>query len=99
MFPNYLIGLLKVLWQSILSLTFSVTSLVIYRLFHPLAKVPGPRLAAISNVWYAYHARNGDMLRLGKTLHRKYGHAVRVGPNEIWFDNKEAFAQIYSKLR
>ncbi|PIA93190.1 Pisatin demethylase [Cercospora beticola] len=97
MFSNYLTGLFKVLWPSTLFLTFSVTSLVIYRLFfHPLARVPGPRLAAISNVWYAYHARNGDMLRLGKTLHRKYGHAVRVGPNEVWFDSKKAFAKIYS---
>ncbi|GIZ44312.1 hypothetical protein CKM354_000751400 [Cercospora kikuchii] len=96
MFPIYITGL-KVLWQSILYLALSVTSLVIYRLFfHPLAKVPGPRLAAISNVWYAYQARNGDMLRLGKSLHRKYGPAVRVGPNEIWFDSKEAFAKIYS---
>ncbi|PPJ59512.1 hypothetical protein CBER1_11662 [Cercospora berteroae] len=97
MFPNYLIGLFKVLCQSILFLTLSTISLVIYRLFfHPLAKVPGPRLAAISNIWYADHARNGDMLRLGKTLHRKYGHAVRVGPNEIWLDSKESFAKIYS---
>ncbi|KAM3420893.1 hypothetical protein BST61_g4128 [Cercospora zeina] len=97
MFPTYLIGLLHVLSHSILLGTLSVTSLAIYRLFfHPLAKVPGPTLAAISNVWYAYHARNGHMLRLGKTLHRRYGPAVRVGPNEIWFDSKEAFAKIYS---
>lgn len=69
----------------------------IYRLFlHPLARIPGPRLAAISNVWHAYHARNGHMLHLGKTLHKHYGHTVRVGPNEVWFDSKEALSKIYS---
>lgn len=77
-----------------------VTSIVLYRLFlHPLANIPGPKLAAISNVWYAYHARNGRMLHLGKTLHQIYGPMVRVGPNEVWFNSKEAFSKIYSEWR
>ncbi|KAK0615149.1 cytochrome P450 [Bombardia bombarda] len=57
---------------------------------------PGPRLAAVSSIWQAYHARNGRMLDLGRTLHKHYGPAVRVGPNEVWFDSKEAFKEIYS---
>ncbi|SPJ85851.1 related to pisatin demethylase [Fusarium torulosum] len=36
------------------------------------------------------------MALLGKTLHRQYGSAVRVGPNEVWFNSKEAFQAIYS---
>ncbi|KAM0231879.1 hypothetical protein ACHAPO_008175 [Fusarium lateritium] len=60
------------------------------------AHVPGPRLAAISSFWHAYNARNGRMAYLGKTLHRKYGPVVRVGPNEVWFNTKEAFHAIYS---
>ncbi|KAF9877152.1 cytochrome P450 [Colletotrichum karsti] len=64
-------------------------------LFHPLAGVPGPKSAAISSVWYAYHARNGRMLQLGKTLHKKYGPMVRVAPNEVWFDSVDAFKHIY----
>jgi hypothetical protein len=71
---------------------------IVYRLyFHPLAGIPGPRSAAVSNIWHAYHARNGRMLELGKTLHQKFGPMVRVGPNEVWFDSKEAFSKIYSK--
>ncbi|KAM0328581.1 hypothetical protein ACHAQA_004989 [Verticillium albo-atrum] len=70
--------------------------LVFYRLvLHPLARVPGPKLAAISNVWHALHAREGRMFALGKTLHKKYGPVVRVGPDEVWFDSKEAFKSIY----
>ncbi|KAK1573263.1 cytochrome P450 [Colletotrichum navitas] len=74
-----------------------VTFVIIgYRLLlHPLARVPGPRLAAISNVWYAWQVRNGRMLKLGKTLHKRYGPAVRVGPNEVWFDSADAFKHIY----
>lgn len=71
--------------------------LVLYRLFlHPLARVPGPKLAAISDVWHALHVRDGRMLQLGQTLHKKYGPAVRVGPNEVWFDSREGFQSIYS---
>jgi len=80
----------------VLSPALLPTVVILYRLFlHPLSRVPGPRLAAISNVWHAYYARNGRMLELGKTLHKKYGPAVRVGPNEVWFDSVEAFKAIY----
>lgn len=78
--------------------TALLLAVVVYRLFlHPLSRIPGPRLAAVTNCWLAYHVRNGHMLRLGKTLHNKYGPAVRVGPNEVWFNTKDAFRLIYSK--
>jgi hypothetical protein len=36
-------------------LVYSLTR-IIYNLFlSPLAKIPGPKYAAISNVWYCYH--------------------------------------------
>lgn len=76
----------------------ALVSVALYRLcLHPLARVPGPRLAALSNIWYARHVRDGRMLHLGKTLHARYGPVVRVGPNEVWFDSKEAFKTIYSE--
>lgn len=74
-------------------------ALPLYRRYlHPLSRIPGPPLAAISRCWYAYHVRNGHMLRLGKTLHKRYGPVVRVGPNEVWFASKDAFKIIYSEL-
>lgn len=70
-----------------------------YRLTaHPLASIPGPKLAAVSSFWHAYQARNGRMAHLGRTLHRRYGPIVRFGPNEVWFNTKEAFQAIYSKI-
>lgn len=73
-------------------------ALTLYRLYlHPLSRIPGPRLAAISSAWYAHQVRNGRMLQLGKTLHKQYGPVVRVSPNEIWFASREAFKIIYSE--
>ncbi len=63
--------------------------------FHPLSRIPGPKLAAISNVWYAYHVKHGLTAEMGPRLHRRYGPVVRVGPNEVWFNTKEAFDTIY----
>lgn len=73
-------------------------AVAVYRLYlHPLSSIPGPPLAALSNAWHAYHVRNGQMYELGQTLHKKYGPVVRVGPDELWFDSREAFKTIYSK--
>ncbi|KAK3942870.1 Pisatin demethylase [Diplogelasinospora grovesii] len=72
-----------------------LAAVIIYRLF-PLYSIPGPRLAAVSNIWLAKHVRDGRMFTLGKTLHQKYGPVVRVGPSEVWFNSKEAFKLIYS---
>ncbi|TLD16085.1 uncharacterized protein PgNI_00529 [Pyricularia grisea] len=75
---------------------FLVLAVALYRLFfHPLAHVPGPRLAALSNVWYGRQVCSGRMLQLGKILHRQYGPVVRVGPNEVWLNSEEGFKQVY----
>jgi len=90
--------ILSVIVGSLATLTLAVASIALYRVFfHPLARIPGPRLAALSNVWLARHARDGRMLGLGKRLHKAYGPMVRVGPDELWFDSSEAFRQIYRK--
>ncbi|KAI9172614.1 Cytochrome P450 monooxygenase sdnT [Paramyrothecium foliicola] len=79
------------------TVVLSLMTVAAYRLFfHPLARVPGPRLAAISNVWYAVQVRNGRTAKLGRMLHRQYGPVVRVGPNELWFDSMEACKVIYN---
>ncbi|KAH6889383.1 cytochrome P450 [Thelonectria olida] len=88
---------LRLITTTALSTLILLVAIAIYRLFfHPLASISGPKLAAISSFWHAYHVRNGRMAYLGKTLHQMYGPIVRVGPNEVWFNTKEAFQAIYT---
>lgn len=88
----------SILMHMAAALVLGLATVAFYRVYlHPLAGIPGPRLAALSSCWYAYQARSGQLLSLGKTLHKKYGPVVRVAPNEVWFDSKEAFRIIYSE--
>ncbi|RYP69623.1 hypothetical protein DL769_005243 [Monosporascus sp. CRB-8-3] len=42
------------------SAVFCLTVRSIWRIyFHPLSKYPGPKIAAISDIWYAYHSLSG----------------------------------------
>ncbi|KAF9444561.1 cytochrome P450 [Macrolepiota fuliginosa MF-IS2] len=75
-----------------------VVFLVSYRLFlHPLSRFPGPCLAAATNYYAAYYdlwIEGGQVEQLEK-LHRIYGPVVRIGPNQLHFDDPQAFGDIY----
>ncbi|KAH6915232.1 benzoate 4-monooxygenase cytochrome P450 [Coprinopsis sp. MPI-PUGE-AT-0042] len=73
--------------------------LVVQRLmFHPLASIPGPTLAALTPFYKTYYevVQGGKWLRHLKSLHDAYGSVVRVGPNEVHFDDPRAFNRIFS---
>ncbi|KAF3761195.1 cytochrome P450 [Cryphonectria parasitica EP155] len=63
---------------------------------HPLAKFPGPRVAAVSNLWYAYHWMSGRYPWAIEDAFRKYGPVVRIAPNELVFYTPQAFTDIYA---
>ena len=72
---------------------------VLYRItFHPLARFPGPKLAAASR-WYEvyYEVFVGgvwsDQISL---LHEQYGPIVRIRPNEVHIDDSEYYDKIYN---
>ncbi|KAM4067574.1 cytochrome p450 [Hirsutella rhossiliensis] len=74
----------------------SLVSFIIYQIyFHPLSGIPGPRLAAVTNLPYSRSYLGGrqpwDILK----LHEKYGPVVRISPNDISFNSARSWHDIY----
>jgi hypothetical protein len=88
--------------QAVIYATVPITSyvayIVVYRLFfHPLAQIPGPRLAALTFLYQTYHSFK-DGSRFYKQvglLHKKYGPIVRITPNEVSLSDPENYETIY----
>ncbi|KAL3465633.1 cytochrome P450 [Aspergillus heterothallicus] len=71
----------------------------IYRLyFHPLSKVPGPKLAAASHIVEFYY----DVILGGmycwelKRMHEKYGPVVRINPRQVHIIDPDFYDEIYA---
>ncbi|KAK0629905.1 cytochrome P450 [Bombardia bombarda] len=89
-------------WGSIATIVLGAVSVYaaargVYLLYlHPLSKFPGPRIAAVSNVWYAYHWLGGRYPWAIEDALRKHGDVVRIAPNELVFFTPQAFRDIYA---
>ncbi|KXJ87451.1 cytochrome P450 [Microdochium bolleyi] len=67
-----------------------------YRIFlHPLSKVPGPWHYSITSLFFMRHKVRGDWDHHLKTLHDKYGPAVRYTANSVSFISADAWGTIY----
>ncbi|KAK7954638.1 isotrichodermin C-15 hydroxylase [Apiospora saccharicola] len=60
----------------------------VYRLYiHPLSKVPGPKLYAVSSLPFEIQSKiKGTFVRDTTALHKKYGPVVRVSPDRVAVD-------------
>lgn len=61
----------------------------------PLAKIPGPKLFALTKWRLAYEDWAGTRTTCLRDLHAQYGSAVRVGPAEVSFSSLAALRTIY----
>lgn len=91
------VDLLRTTSMLLLALLVVVLANVLFRIcFHPLAKIPGPRLAKITRLWQSWRYYRGtwhdDILQ----LHGRYGPLVRIAPNEVSFvDARESLEAVY----
>lgn len=93
-------GLLDLLsWRYVVAtiIAYYVT-LAFYRLYlHPLARFPGPRLAAISTWYEGYYDiyQGGQYTFKIAQLHKQYGPIIRISPHELHVSDASFFEHLY----
>ncbi|KAI1074441.1 cytochrome P450 [Whalleya microplaca] len=68
-------------------------------LLHPLRKFPGPLLAHLTDCYGTYFALRKDLHLITLRDHRKYGPAIRQGPNKLVFNSAIALRAIHQNER
>ncbi|KAJ5689085.1 hypothetical protein N7462_003477 [Penicillium macrosclerotiorum] len=71
----------------------------IYRLyFHPLHKIPGPKLAAITTLYEFYFnvIKQGTFIWEVERLHKVYGPIIRISPREVHIKDSDYYDEIYA---
>ncbi|RPB23425.1 cytochrome P450, partial [Terfezia boudieri ATCC MYA-4762] len=69
---------------------------VVYNLnFHPLAKFPGPWLAAASTLWFEHDILSGRSPFKLAEAHKKYGPIMRIAPNQLSVADVRAWKEIH----
>jgi hypothetical protein len=90
---------LKVGWPMVVVAAIAYYgTLAFYRLFlHPLARFPGPRLAAISRWYEAYYdvVLGGQYTSKIAQLHTIYGPIIRISPYELHVIDPAFFDTLY----
>lgn len=91
----------QVPWAAVIATALVyLTSLIFYRLFlHPLARFPGPKLAAITRYYEGYFdvILNGQYTFKIAELHQQYGPIVRISPHELHIDDPAYYEKLYRR--
>jgi hypothetical protein len=85
---------------AVLLLAAYILSTAVYRLyFHPLAKFPGPKLAALTKWTEAYYeiVKKGQFTFKIDEWHDRYGPIVRVTPDEVHIRDSEFWDTLFVK--
>ncbi len=63
--------------------------------FSPLARVPGPALAKVTDLWLLWQLYNYRKCPALEDCFRKYGSIVRIGPNKLAVNSEESMKICY----
>ena len=72
----------------------------VLRRYLSLRQIPGPRLAAWTDLWLmkqAWSGRNSNEMMA--TLDRKYGPLVRCGPRRVFFSDPSLVPKVYGTTK
>ncbi|KAI0503214.1 trichodiene oxygenase [Xylaria bambusicola] len=87
-------------WQVIFAVSMMyLAGMIFYRLkLHPLARFPGPKLAAVTRGYEAYYdfVLNGKYTFKIKELHMKYGPIIRISPHELHIHDHDFLNALYN---
>ncbi|KAE8155119.1 benzoate 4-monooxygenase cytochrome P450 [Aspergillus avenaceus] len=87
------------MWVFLFSVLLMFLMRNLYRLYlHPLSKVPGPKLAAVSHLVEFYYdvLRGGKYLQQVENMHKVYGPVVRISPSEVHVSDPRFYTEVYS---
>ncbi|KAH9903693.1 cytochrome P450 [Xylariomycetidae sp. FL2044] len=87
------------IWLVLITTPIYLFLLTIQRLYlSPIARVPGPKLAALTYWYEFYHDcfHRGQYLFKIQELHRKYGPIVRINPAEVHINDIAFYDTIYA---
>lgn len=74
-----------------------VLSVLLYNYIQsPLKSFPGPTATKFTNLWRLLNTANGNVHLTQMELHRKYGPAVRMGPNTLSVSDSTVIKTVYN---
>jgi hypothetical protein len=78
-----------------LAIIFSTSSIYLFSTWSRLSYIPGPFLAAFSNLTRMRWVLTGRSHDIHMEMHKKYGDVVRFGPNMVSVSDPTAIPTIY----
>ena len=76
---------------------YTVSYVVYYRYLHPLSSYPGPLVCSLTNFHKLWSTWTDCVPEEMVRLHKLYGNVVRIGPNDLSFDEPQAIDGIYKR--
>ncbi|ETS73397.1 hypothetical protein PFICI_15002 [Pestalotiopsis fici W106-1] len=87
-------GVIPIFAVAVLTLVLVIRSFY-HLVLHPLAKIPGPKVYALSDIPFLFHLLRGEWPFVLKNLHDQYGPVVRYSPRDVSIITVDGWKKIY----